>query len=403
VAVPVEDTAVSGAPPIRNAGSTLVCRDTPFIHAGVELRASTAQHGMQALLIKVTHPCHTMEVEAAGDDATEIAALHEAEQKMKTSVEALYNSVIESGNIDYESVRKALKLMTASVNVCRLKSEALDGVRGNVFTHTPDFSWDPDNPMFLFKDENKGAVLLLAMELMAYGAAFGKQFKDRWDIPELQAWRSPQVGRSFALWPFRAHAMTCVVKDTKGPQTGAAQGSVVQRWLDSAKPTQHSVTCKDFKKPEAEGPKITINYSIGIEQMGVDLHDMMLKPPKPKKGQKKNLIQKMLKNIQSSNLLYCGSVDTTILLSYFALTAANHIAEEMMFFYHMTLQSDISGKYSWQAEREKLTKVLGAVPTLKEKFKLLGEYEPSEKGQLGVSYSLCQGDPEVRRRFLQAL
>ena len=167
------------------------------------------------------------------DDAKAIAALNEADENLKKNLQTLSTVLAgDTSSIDFESVKQALRSMTASVNVCQLKREALDGVRGNVFTQTPDFSWDPGSPMFLFKNENTGAVLLLAMELMAYGAAFGKQFKDGWDIPELQAWRSPQVGCSFALWPFRAHAMTCVVKDTKGPQTGAAQGSVVQRWVD---------------------------------------------------------------------------------------------------------------------------------------------------------------------------
>ena len=86
--------------------------------------------------------------------------------------------------------------------------------------------WNPDDPRFLFKDIKTGAVLLLAMELMAYGGAFGKDFDDQ--VVNLQAWKSPQLAHAYALWPFRVHAMTCVLKKQLQEKAGS---SVVQSWM----------------------------------------------------------------------------------------------------------------------------------------------------------------------------
>ena len=86
--------------------------------------------------------------------------------------------------------------------------------------------WNPDDPRFLFKDIKTGAVLLLAMELMAYGGAFGKDFDDQ--VVNSQAWKSPQLAHAYALWPFRVHAMTCVLKKQLQEKAGS---SVVQSWM----------------------------------------------------------------------------------------------------------------------------------------------------------------------------
>ena len=73
-------------------------------------------------------------------------------------------------------------------------------------------------------------------------------------------------------------------------------------WLPHTKPTELSVTCENFEKEAQKESQMDVNYGEAIEQMGVDLHNIMLKTSLRKKETR---AKKIPKTCIKKSRIYC--------------------------------------------------------------------------------------------------